>query len=736
MSKIVRHSALLGLAAFAAGCAKHSGDATALLLGTAPAFETRLEIETGSATHADYHVADFDGDTQLDVAVISLTGELRVLLGNGTTFTLGQELQLDGLPVWLSGGDFDQDGDEDLVVVRSEANETITLANDGAATFTPAGALEGGQDALAVSVGDLNGDGLLDVAVSLPNAPQLVVGFGDGALGFSSQEAISLPGGGTPLNVAIGDATRDGFDDLVVADSALSRLVVYANNQGTAALASDVCELDVPGTPGGVTFGDLSGDGFDDIVVSAFTGHRVVVITDVAAPQPQPSGAPSCAYQSFALDMPAPPSFAVVGDVTGDGINDLVSCLAFNASVAVAAGVPGGLLADPVLFDSTGIPLRPFIGDFDQNGRADVMALSGLGNRLNLWLADSDGELLGARSYGTTLPTAAWMEGADFDGDGDFEVVTGSNSDQQLVIMGGDDSLEVEALMEIGFNVYQIKAADLDEDGLQDLVVGVPGGLRLLRNVSQPGAYSFEVLPVNSTTIASGNFPFGIEATDLDGDGDVDIVFCDYASGDLHFVPGTSTPFEFGAEVLLNVGGGPVDVAAADFTGDGLKDLAISRINQSDVVILRNEGGSDFAQVLAVPVGLSPNYLITSDFNSDGRADLVVSNASSGTVSVLFGGESSFTGTDYAAGSSPTALLAQDLTGDGIEDILVASLQSGDFRVLVGDGNGSFPLLPTFPGTLGASDAVLQDMNGDGTPELLISSLVTDRISLVRNAKQ
>ena len=75
----------------------------------------------------------------------------------------------------------------------------------------------------------------------------------------------------------------------------------------------------------------------------------------------------------------------------------------------------------------------------------------------------------------------------------------------------------------------------------------------------------------------------------------------------------------------------PVDVAAADFTGDGLLDLAVSRNNQADIVVLRNEGAAGFAQFLTVPVGQSPNYLITSDFNRDGRADLVVSNAASGT---------------------------------------------------------------------------------------------------------
>ena len=137
-----------------------------------------------------------------------------------------------------------------------------------------------------------------------------------------------------------------------------------------------------------------------------------------------------------------------------------------------------------------------------------------------------------------------------------------------------------------------------------------------------------------------------------------------------------------------------------------------------------------------MPVGQSPKYLVTSDFNTDGRADLVVSNAVSGSVSVLFGTTNGFAGSDFAAGLSPTALLARDLTGDGVEDILVASLESGDFRVLVGDGQGGFPLLPTFPGTLGASDAVLQDMTGDGLPDLVVSSLVTDRVSLVRNASE
>ncbi|MEC8252806.1 MAG: VCBS repeat-containing protein, partial [Planctomycetota bacterium] len=566
--------------------------------------------------------------------------------------------------------------------------------------------------------------------------PEVICGFGDGQLGFSAQTNLSMPGGGRAWNLSVGDANRDGINDLVVADNVLSRLVLFIGAPGTG-LGNDICALDVPGVPGAVAFGDLSGDGLDDLVVSAFEANRYVVITDIAPPGPVGgNGVSPCTYSSFDVLVPAKPSLAKVGDVTGDGLNDLVCCLAFNATMAVIPGLPGGLLGEPSVFDSTGLPLRPFIGDFDLNGREDVAALSGLGNRINIWFASNEGRLAGARSYGSALPTAAWLEGADFDGDGDVEVVTGSTDDTNIAIMGGDGRLDLEFTFDTGFDVYQLEAADLDGDGLEDLVVGVAGGVKLLRNTSTPGDYSFDVLSNLPVTIGSGSYPFGIDVVDYNADQNLDLVVCDYLGGGLHLIPGTSSPFEFGNETIVNVGGGPVEVVAADFTGDGLQDFAVSRTNQSDIAILENDGNGAFVETLAVPVGVNPNYLVTSDFNSDGRADLVVSNAASGTVSVLFGGSSGFTGADYPAGSAPTALLAEDLTGDGRDDILVASLQSGDFRVLVGDGNGGFPLLPSFPGTLGASDAVLQDMTGDGLPELLISSLVTDRVSLVRNIRQ
>ena len=154
MNKLVTRSSTVLMVAIAAACARHSGDVAGLLVGQPPVFETRIEIATGSEVHSDYRVADFNGDGVLDMAVISLTGELRVLIGNGASFVLGQQLQIDGLPIWMAGGDFDGDGDEDLVIVRSDANETNLWLNDGQGGFSIAGTLTDGAGALAVQVGD------------------------------------------------------------------------------------------------------------------------------------------------------------------------------------------------------------------------------------------------------------------------------------------------------------------------------------------------------------------------------------------------------------------------------------------------------------------------------------------------------------------------------------------------------------------------------------------------------
>ncbi|MFM1871902.1 MAG: hypothetical protein RL398_1324 [Planctomycetota bacterium] len=735
MKQLPRTSILVLAGAAAAalsGCARHSNTAAPIQVGTLPTFDARQEIDAGNANHSDFDLADLDGDGKLDLAVLSIDGDLKILANNGSAFLPVRSIQLGGSPLCLAGGDFDADGDRDYAVVRQDAERIDLLRNDGNGAFASAGELPCGPGGLYAVCADLDGDGARDLVMTRSGSPALAWWKGDATGAFVEQPSIVLPGGGFALHVSVGDVTRDGLDDLVVCDPTLERVVVLHGGVGSAPGVAGTDVLDVPGAPISSSIGDLSGDGQADIVVSASTLAKFVVITQVGGVSALGGGT---GYTSFDVTVGQSPGISTIADVDGDTLPDLVASLGFASSLMVGPQLVGGGVGELRHYDVTGVPTRTLVGDFNQDGRADVFAASSFGERITQLTGRSGGSLRGARNYGVNLPTASWLAGGDFDGDGDQDLMVGSQDSFRLSLLSprADGALEVEYDLDLGRSIFQIEAVDLDADGRLDVVCSVAGGLKVLRNVSTPGAYAFEVLPGSPLqTISTATGPFGVAAADLDGDGDLELAACDFITGTVHIVSGTPTAFVFGSEVTLPCGGAPIDIAAADFTGDGRLDLAVSRSGFADVLILRNDAGLNFANHLAVPVGTDPNYLLTADFNADQRADLVVSNATSGTVSVLFGGPSGFTGASYPAGAIPTALLAGDLTGDGKPDILVTAMGGAEFRVLAGDGKGGFPVITAFPGTFGASDALLSDMDGDGRADVVVASLVTDRVSVIR----
>jgi enediyne biosynthesis protein E4 len=227
----------------------------------------------------------------------------------------------------------------------------------------------------------------------------------------------------------------------------------------------------------------------------------------------------------------------------------------------------------------------------------------------------------------------------DYDGDGWLDIVASSSTLEApfayLLHNRGDgtfadvtDAMGVKAQRK--GNPCAMMWSDYDNDGDRDLWIWNDFGDHiLLRN--EAGARFTDVTEESKLADKLVTNPMGIDAADLDHDGDLDYYISNAGDNPLLYNNGDGT---FSDETRRAGTGGEFGwgLGMRDFDADGFTDLFVAQEDQLPVLVFRNEGGDapKFSRIeLAVPqivdVEAARNTPVAfADYDHDGRIDALV----------------------------------------------------------------------------------------------------------------
>lgn len=187
---------------------------------------------------------------------------------------------------------------------------------------------------------------------------------------------------------------------------------------------------------------------------------------------------------------------------------------------------------------------------------------------------------------------------------------------------------------------------DFNRDGIADIAeatlpAGVPSGLHLLKISLGQRDGTFKQV---GSSPALGYGPKSMIVGDFNGDGIPDVIVGD-EDGSLIELLGDGTGNLVSAGEVGRVGS-VVSIAENDFNHDGIPDMAVLDTRDRLVTVLLGTGKGSFkaAWAFALPLQGAVFHIAAADFNGDGLPDLAITNVENGTFQVMLSnGNGTFT---------------------------------------------------------------------------------------------
>lgn len=356
-----------GAAVAAVVCAAHSGNAQVDCL---PTFQGGFYQPTGATPGPSMVSADFNRDGSADLAMVNTgagTATVVFLYGTGSNIsgTYAQTLTLDpnfASPEAIVAADFNHDGLSDLAIADQGAlpHRIFLFRNTGAESFAPAGAVPVSYNPYTLACGDFDRDGNLDLVAPCLGSSVVAIlrGNGDG----SFQPPLNIPQT-LPLAVAVADFNGDGWPDLALTNVVDFDVHVMLNDHA-GGFASEIRSY-VGSGANVLAAGDFNHDAKVDLAATNFNGSGSITVL-LGNGNGSLSG-----YQNYPVG-PRVSSIALA-DLNTDGYLDIATAHVGGSAAVVLTGHSDGTFSNPANFGTMPGSRGVALGDATGDRRPDLL---------------------------------------------------------------------------------------------------------------------------------------------------------------------------------------------------------------------------------------------------------------------------------------------------------------------------------------------------------------------------